>query len=819
MIKLDKVNKYYNKGKSNQIHVIDNTSMILPDKGIVCLLGPSGCGKTTLLNAIGGLDKVNSGKIYIDDQLITRFSSSRIDKIRNASIGYIFQNFNLLDDRTVFENVAIALRMVGIKDQKTVTQSVNYCLEKVGIYQYRNKLANALSGGQRQRVAIARAIVKNPKIIIADEPTGNLDSANTLEIMNIIKTISRERLVILVTHERRIAEFYSDHVAEMKDGKVIKAYSNDSSRFLDYQLENKIYLRDLPVMKDFSKDGVRVRVYSDDESPADIKLVIRGGNMYINTGGRLNIVDETANIEMVDEHYQAMDETYFADNDFDYAAYLPKKFKARYSSIYTPFNMLAYGWKTVKGFKKVRKFLMIGFVFAAMFTMLAVSNVMGIMDVKPTDYRQTNGNYITVENPSKNDELMKVVASLDSVSYVLPGDSKKALTMPMDDYLQTGYASADLGVSLVQSDVLSADQVIIGSMPSKPHDVVVDKMVVDGFLRDQTGKPIGIDSAEKFIGRKLRVPNLDDYTIVGISDVQSPSLFADKSQMLYILTNAGNQIDDYAFEDADDEEEQDIIQSGRVKDVALAPDGVKLKKGEEPKKLYEVLISDSHEEEEDYAIGRNISTKMAGHKLKICGYYHSDSANDDTLYVGENTIRADFIRKQKNFSVYAPNTAQVKSLLDTQSLPAKINDVKEKKAYIHERKDQLTSALAVAGIIFLISLIEMFLMLRSSFLSRIKEVGTLRAIGLKKKDIYRMFSGEILVITLITAIPGIAVMYYVLYNLVKITYYLEGMYMVNPMIAGISLAVLVVFNLFAGLIPVYVTMRKTPAQILARTDI
>ena len=819
MIKLDKVNKYYNKGKSNQIHVIDNTSMILPDKGIVCLLGPSGCGKTTLLNAIGGLDKVNSGKIYIDDQLITRFSSSRIDKIRNASIGYIFQNFNLLDDRTVFENVAIALRMVGIKDQKTVTQRVNYCLEKVGIYQYRNKLANALSGGQRQRVAIARAIVKNPKIIIADEPTGNLDSANTLEIMNIIKTISRERLVILVTHERRIAEFYSDHVAEMKDGKVIKAYSNDSSRFLDYQLENKIYLRDLPVMKDFSKDGVRVRVYSDDESPADIKLVIRGGNMYINTGGRLNIVDETANIEMVDEHYQAMDETYFADNDFDYAAYLPKKFKARYSSIYTPFNMLAYGWKTVKGFKKVRKFLMIGFVFAAMFTMLAVSNVMGIMDVKPTDYRQTNGNYITVENPSKNDELMKVVASLDSVSYVLPGDSKKALTMPMDDYLQTGYASADLGVSLVQSDVLSADQVIIGSMPSKPHDVVVDKMVVDGFLRDQTGKPIGIDSAEKFIGRKLRVPNLDDYTIVGISDVQSPSLFADKSQMLYILTNAGNQIDDYAFEDADDEEEQDIIQSGRVKDVALAPDGVKLKKGEEPKKLYEVLISDSHEEEEDYAIGRNISTKMAGHKLKICGYYHSDSANDDTLYVGENTIRADFIRKQKNFSVYAPNTAQVKSLLDTQSLPAKINDVKEKKAYIHERKDQLTSALAVAGIIFLISLIEMFLMLRSSLLSRIKEVGTLRAIGLKKKDIYRMFSGEILVITLITAIPGIAVMYYVLYNLVKITYYLEGMYMVNPMIAGISLAVLVVFNLFAGLIPVYVTMRKTPAQILARTDI
>jgi ABC-type antimicrobial peptide transport system permease subunit len=113
----------------------------------------------------------------------------------------------------------------------------------------------------------------------------------------------------------------------------------------------------------------------------------------------------------------------------------------------------------------------------------------------------------------------------------------------------------------------------------------------------------------------------------------------------------------------------------------------------------------------------------------------------------------------------------------------------------------------------------MFLMLRSSFLSRIKEVGTLRAIGLKKRDIYRMFIGEILVITFITAVPGIAVMYFLLSRFIAVTYYLQGMYVLSPMIAAITLAVILVFNLLAGLIPVFVTMRKTPAQILARTDI
>ena len=200
MIEIKNLNKYFNKGKKNEIHVINNVTLELDNHGLVALLGPSGSGKTTLLNTIGGLDDVKSGSIYVNGEKITSKLISKRDRIRNLNIGYIFQDYKLIDKLSVFDNVALVLKMIGIKDKKEIKIRVNYVLEKLGMYRYRNRPAGMLSGGERQRVGIARAIVKDPDIIIADEPTGNLDSKNSLEIMNIIKAISKDRLVILVTH-------------------------------------------------------------------------------------------------------------------------------------------------------------------------------------------------------------------------------------------------------------------------------------------------------------------------------------------------------------------------------------------------------------------------------------------------------------------------------------------------------------------------------------------------------------------------------------------------------------------------------------------
>ena len=139
MIRLEKVNKFFNRGKKNQIHVINDTTLELADTGLVALLGPSGSGKTTLLNAIGGLDRIDSGAIFIDGRKLTGRRAARVDELRNLNIGYIFQDYKLVDSMTVYENVAMVLKMIGVRDEAEIKKRCDYILERLGLYRYRNR--------------------------------------------------------------------------------------------------------------------------------------------------------------------------------------------------------------------------------------------------------------------------------------------------------------------------------------------------------------------------------------------------------------------------------------------------------------------------------------------------------------------------------------------------------------------------------------------------------------------------------------------------------------------------------------------------------
>ena len=218
MLEINNLTKIYHPKGGAEVRALDDVSVRFAEKGMVFLLGKSGSGKSTLLNLCGGLDAPDGGEIIIKGKSSKAFSQSDFDSYRNTFVGFVFQEYNILDEFSVEENIALALELQGKnKDRKKVAE----ILEKVDLANFAKRKPNTLSGGQKQRVAIARALVKDPEIIMADEPTGALDSNTGKQVFDTLKKLSQDKLVIVVSHDREFAEIYGDRIIELKDGKVI----------------------------------------------------------------------------------------------------------------------------------------------------------------------------------------------------------------------------------------------------------------------------------------------------------------------------------------------------------------------------------------------------------------------------------------------------------------------------------------------------------------------------------------------------------------------------------------------------------------------
>ncbi len=301
MISIKGLHKFFNKGRQNEIHVINDVTLDLPEKGMVAIFGKSGCGKTTLLNVIGGLDRFAEGSLTIEGQDIKK----NTDVLRNKYVGYIFQNYNLNKGESCFDNVADALRLCGIDDEGVIESRVMAALSNVGMEKYSKRAPDTLSGGQQQRIAIARAIVKNPKIILADEPTGNLDEANTVMIMDLLKAISRDHLVLLVTHEANLVDYYCDTVIELSDGRVVGVKQNSDANGFAARDKNHIYLGELD-HREISGEGAEIEYYGQlPETPVKLKIVNCGGKLYVRIDtAKVQILDETSEIKLREGVYE-----------------------------------------------------------------------------------------------------------------------------------------------------------------------------------------------------------------------------------------------------------------------------------------------------------------------------------------------------------------------------------------------------------------------------------------------------------------------------------------------------------------------------------
>ena len=223
MLEIKNISKVYETGGFKQ-KALDKVSISFRNKEFVSILGPSGSGKTTLLNIIGGLDSYTNGDLLIDNISTKKYKDRAWDSYRNNKVGFVFQNYNLISHQTVLKNVELALTLSGISKEER-RKRAKEALENVGLLDHINKKPNQLSGGQMQRVAIARALVNNPEIILADEPTGALDSDTSIDVMKVLKKISKDKLVIMVTHNPELAKEYSTRIINSKDGKI----SSDSN--------------------------------------------------------------------------------------------------------------------------------------------------------------------------------------------------------------------------------------------------------------------------------------------------------------------------------------------------------------------------------------------------------------------------------------------------------------------------------------------------------------------------------------------------------------------------------------------------------------
>jgi len=226
MIKIKGISKVYSMGDI-EVNALMDVNLRIGDGEFVSVMGPSGSGKSTLMNILGCLDKPTSGKFFLDGQDVSGLDDDALAGIRNKKIGFVFQSFNLLPRMTALHNVELPLIYSGIRREQRIQMAMK-ALEKVNLTDRVMHQPNELSGGQRQRVAIARTLVNNPSIILADEPTGNLDSKSGQEIMEIFKLLNREGVtILLVTHEKNIAE-YSKRIVTFRDGRIIEDRLKDS---------------------------------------------------------------------------------------------------------------------------------------------------------------------------------------------------------------------------------------------------------------------------------------------------------------------------------------------------------------------------------------------------------------------------------------------------------------------------------------------------------------------------------------------------------------------------------------------------------------
>ena len=818
MIRMKHLDKYFHKGSKNELHVVNDISLEFGNTGLVCILGESGSGKTTLLNVLGGLDTFHGGELQIDDTILKKYQPSKIEPLRNEKFGYIFQNYFLLQDYTVEYNVKLALNLYDLTEEEKDAR-VDYVLRKLRINRYKKKLVSKLSGGQQQRVSIARALVKSPQIILADEPTGNLDEENTIRTMNILKSISKECLVILVSHERRIVEFFADRIIEIRDGQIIRDQNNTIRGSYQMGDDANIYLQEMDksVLENQQGQFDLYRNADSDDPPIHLILAWKNGKLYIQ-----NLMEEDVVLAGEESGCQILDEKKpeFDLKDMENFSFALERLPSKKTAKLSQREIFRMALENIRLMGKKQAFVVIVLLTASILLTIGLADFSNAILVDETQVVETDSHYVTLYLNWKNyyepDEMMKAMKSVYD-TYLADSifgdqifiDSEEPLSIAYPEYYQLRNSDGRLDrFSYVSLEHLQEKDLIYGRMPEKYNEVVVDRMVVERFLSSGKGLANIYDTVEEFVGKTVAADIFNqELDIVGICDTGEVSLYCGQNILLSFSVNSSRvasvsdlqkehpgQYDDLVLTD-----DQILVQENNSYRKAEWKDGKRVKKKKE--RLYDA----------DYRIAGTIPDEE---KFE---YILTDTACSN--------LRHFYVMSKTNCKIYLEDMdrqlPQLQQLVDeintsdyADAIEAKVLVPYEKQMQEYKKAHSVgmdNKKVFAAAILFL-SLIMLYFTVKSSVVSRSEELTVYRLLGIGKGSILRTYLLEMIFINTYTSLPTILLTSVVL-KLVSSIPSLKLQLLFPWWMILLLIVAFYLLNILVSILPVKRVLAKPPAQL------
>ncbi|EHJ53121.1 ABC transporter ATP-binding protein/permease [Streptococcus macacae] len=840
MLELKQITKVYRVANGKQT-VLDDITINFRTNEFVSILGPSGSGKTTLLNIIGGLDQYTSGDLLINGKSTKDFKNRDWDRYRNNTIGFVFQSYNLISHQTALANVELALTLSGVSREER-RQRATDALKRVGLEEHINKRPNQMSGGQMQRVAIARALVNNPDILLADEPTGALDSDTSVQIMALLKEIAKERLVIMVTHNPELAETYSNRIVNLLDGRIIadsNPYQEQDEKSSDVQFKKTKMSFATALSLSFrnlltKKGRTFLTAFAGSIGIIGIALILslsNGVRRYINKMQEDTLVaypltidrsasGNTFNFSISNDNQQQrnsqknkkkigtnnvlknMVSTQVVDNDLKaFKSYIEKhskKFKSLTKDIQYSYNLKpkVYSADTSKGVKTINPSNLSDELKDTTANIRAIASNIEVWQELSSDKKMIDSQYRVVSGhlPKKYNEVVLMADDNNKIAdYVL-----YSLGIKNVDELKSKNIKKAKSSSYAYKDLIGRTYklVINSAVYQKESGVWIDRSNNNDFMKklinsSENIKIVGIvkpkegtgSNSETGVGYSQDLTNYISQKINSSQIVKEQR--ANKKHNIFTGQNFSNGKKEFSVNNLSKEQ--------RSKLASMAPEELAAyvnRYSENAKATYDDNL-------------KKIGVIDTASPEKI-NFYTSSFKDKKSL---KNIIK-DYNKEMKR------KNQQSKVLKYTDMMGALMSTI---TTMVNGITFVLIGFVAIS---LLVSSIMIGIITYISVLERTKEIGILRAMGASKKDVVRIFTAETVIEGAIAGLLGILITLLLnapISTIVKNTVHIDNI-AVLPLWAAIVLIVIsILLTVFAGLMPSRVAARKDPVEAL-RTE-